>query len=61
MRVSSLDASLHKHGIIKKKLRVITCEEDDADPSVSFKSVVVRDYERAVGDNPSVTAGPPIG
>lgn len=29
--------------------------------SVSFHKIVIREYERTVGDNPSVSSGPPIG
>ena len=34
---------------------------EEAKKTVQFNSILVRDYERVVGDNPSCTIGPPVG
>ena len=61
MRVASINDSLHKEGIVRKKSGITCVEPETPLFSVSFDKVVIRDYERAVCDNPSVRAGPPIG
>lgn len=51
MRVSSLDESLHKKGLTKNPKR----------PSgIVFHEIRIREYARALGDNPSCSAGPPV-
>lgn len=51
MRVSSLDESLHKRGLAKNPER----------PSgIKFHEIRIREYARALGDNPSCSAGPPV-
>lgn len=51
MRVSSLDESLHKKGLAKNPSR----------PSgIVFHEIRIREYSRALGDNPSCSSGPPV-
>jgi len=51
MRVSSLDESLHKKGLAKNPAR----------PSgIEWHEIRIREYVRAIGDNPSCSAGPPV-
>lgn len=40
---------------------VISHLDVDINKHVRFNAILIRDYERVVGDNPSCTSGPPIG
>jgi hypothetical protein len=57
MRVSSHDDSLHRKGLAPPTRDRV----GNAHMSIRFGQVVIRDYERVAGDNPSVTRGVPIG
>lgn len=51
MRVVTLDDSLHKKGLAKNPSR----------PSgIQFHEIRIREYARAIGDNPSCSSGPPV-
>jgi hypothetical protein len=51
MSARTLEESLHRQGLSPVGGR---------DRSVSFVEVKIREYERVLGDNPSVTSGPPL-
>lgn len=51
MRVSSLDESLHKKGLAKNPKRP---------NGIEWHEIRIREYARALGDNPSCSAGPPV-
>ena len=51
MRVSSLDESLHKKGLAKNPARP---------GRIEWHEIRIREYARALGDNPSCSAGPPV-
>lgn len=55
LRVISLAASLHNEGLFSNDN-----SSSSANKEVRFGQVLIRDYERVVGDNPSVTCGAPI-
>jgi hypothetical protein len=50
MRVSSLDESLHKQGLSKST----------SAKSLNWHEIQIREYARALGDNPSCSSGAPI-
>lgn len=53
LRVNSLAVSLHNEGLFSD-------DDNSANKEVRFGQVRIRDYERVIGDNPSVTCGAPI-
>lgn len=61
MKFSSVDASLHaKYGQNNNR----EGKENDSDSGerrgIKFKDIIIREYGRTVGDNPSCSSGPPI-
>jgi hypothetical protein len=58
MRVVTLDESLHTKDISRKGKKAK--EGSTIKRSLSYNEVQIREYERVVGDNPSVSSGPPI-
>jgi hypothetical protein len=50
MRVSSLDASLHKQGLSRSS----------STKSLNWHEIQIWEYARALGDNPSCSSGAPI-
>jgi hypothetical protein len=50
MRVSSLDESLHKQGLSKSS----------SAKWLNWHEIQIREYARALGDNPSCSSGAPI-
>jgi hypothetical protein len=52
MRYSTLDASLHAQYDEERKRKNRR--------SINWDSIQIREYERALGDNPSCSSGPPV-
>lgn len=62
MRVATLDESLRSTGLNSSSRQGSTTKSSVAslDRLVQFNEIQIREYERTVGDNPSVTKGPPV-
>ncbi|CAB9504362.1 expressed unknown protein [Seminavis robusta] len=55
MKITTLDESLHsKYGSADSKATGNRPEH------ITFKNIEIREYNRTVGDNPSVSSGPPV-
>jgi hypothetical protein len=63
LKIRTVDDSLHsqyRHGEGKED----TDSNSSQSPSrrgIEFKEIIIREYNRTIGDNPSCSSGPPIG
>ena len=64
--VKSVEESLHSVGIKHqsrsrhKEIKEVVTNDDNTKSRVTFLIVEVREYECVLGDNPSVSSGPPV-